>query len=80
MLSKKGRGGKRKGAGRPRSDPPTVSQSMRLTIEQIRLLRQWGRGDASAGLRWLIDQAKHLVRKPDVDSCLISDQTGGQHP
>jgi hypothetical protein len=35
-----------------------------LTDEQVKLLRMWGRGDVSAGLRWLIDQSKLLIRKP----------------
>ncbi len=58
-------GGKREGAGRKRHIPPLKNKCVRLTEEQESMLRKWGRGDVSAGLRWLIDQAKHLVRKPD---------------
>ncbi len=58
-------GGKRVGAGRKRLDPPVSEHRLNLTDEQVKLLRTWGRGDVSAGLRWLIDQAKHVVRKPD---------------
>ncbi len=57
-------GGKRAGAGRKRLDPPRVDVRLRLTEEQCKLLRAWGRGDMSAGLRWLIDQARTVVRKP----------------
>lgn len=55
------RGSKRAGPGRPRNDPPTKPRKFHLTDEQIKLLRLWGRGDASAGLRWLIDTAKHMI-------------------
>lgn len=56
-------GGKRAGAGRPRSNPPTTSCSIRLTDAQRRLLRMWGKGDMSAGLRWLIDEAAKRIRR-----------------
>lgn len=36
-----------------------------LTDDQARLLRRWGRGDASAGLRWLIDSAATRLVKTD---------------
>ena len=57
------RGGKRSGAGRRRNDPPTRKVSLSLTDEQVKLLRMWGRGDVSAGLRWLIDAAVPHVRR-----------------
>ena len=57
-------GGKRKGAGRPRNDPPTKSHNVCITDEQARLLRMWGRGDLSAGLRWLIEAAAPMVGRP----------------
>ena len=57
------RGGKRTGAGRKRADPPTRKRYVALTDEQARLLRMWGRGDLSLGLRWLIDAAVPLLRK-----------------
>ncbi len=59
------RGGKRVGAGRKPHVPPLKERYVRLTDEQCALLRKWGRGDLSAGLRWLIEQAKHLVGKPE---------------
>lgn len=57
------RGGRRPGAGRPRNNPPTRRYTVALTEAQIRLLRMWGRGDASAGLRWLIDAAAPMIVK-----------------
>lgn len=56
-------GGKRRGAGRPRNDPPTKKRMVCMTDEQARLLRMWGRGDVSAGLRWLIDNAAKIVKR-----------------
>lgn len=58
-------GGRRPGAGRKRNNPPTKRRNITLTDDQIKLLRMWGRGDASAGLRWLIDTAAPLIRKLD---------------
>lgn len=58
-------GGKRAGAGRKPHSPLLKERKIRLTDEQVALLRKWGRGDVAAGLRWLIEQAKHFVRKPD---------------
>lgn len=63
------RGGKREGAGRPRNNPPTRARCVYLTDEQVKLLRMWGRGDVSAGLRWLIDAAAPVVRKVDASRC-----------
>jgi hypothetical protein len=57
------RGGKRAKGGRPRNNPPTKLRGVYITDEQAKLLRMWGRGDASAGLRWLIDSAALLIRK-----------------
>lgn len=57
------RGGRRAGAGRKKNDPPTKARCIHLTDEQVKLLRMWGRGDVSAGARWLIDTAKLLVRR-----------------
>lgn len=56
-----GHGGRRVSAGRPKNDPPCHRCSLYLTDEQIKLLRMWGRGDMSAGLRWLVDTAKLLI-------------------
>lgn len=60
------RGGKREGAGRKRNNPPTHAHCVYLTVEQAKLVRMWGRGDLSAGLRWLISAAKPLVRRADL--------------
>ena len=49
------------GRGRPRNDPPTKQRCVLLTDAQVKLLRMWGRGDVSAGLRWLIDAAAPIV-------------------
>lgn len=59
------RGGKRPGAGRKPSNPPRRDVKLYITEEQVKLLRKWGRGDASAGLRWLIDTAALLVTRPE---------------
>ena len=56
------RGGKRAGSGRKKG-PATLTRSVDLTVEQYRLLKLWGAGNASAALRWLIDVAALLVRK-----------------
>jgi hypothetical protein len=56
-------GGKRKGAGRKPNNPPTKKHCVSITDEQARLLRAWGKGDLSAGLRWLVDVAKLIVGK-----------------
>lgn len=73
---KSNRGGRRAGAGRPRNDPPIRELHVRLTEEQIKLLRMWGRGDLCAGLRWLIDTVAPLIHK-QVDQPL-SAQTDAQ--
>ena len=54
----------RRGKGRPRHVPPLRKCHINLTDEQIRVLRMWGRGDVSAGLRWLIAAAAPLIGKP----------------
>ena len=71
---------RKKTGGRLKHVPPLKKRLVSMTEAQAKLLRMWGRGDLSAGLRWLVDQAQHVVRKPDAESCLISEQTGGQHP
>lgn len=57
-------GGEKK-AGRKRHDPPLRRHCVTMTDEQAQLLRTWGRGDLSAGLRWLIEAAALLVRRVD---------------
>lgn len=59
------RGGIKRRVGRPRNDPPTKKHNVTMTDEQANLLRMWGRGDLSAGLRWLIDAAELFVRRAD---------------
>jgi hypothetical protein len=52
--------------GRPRHDPPLRAVHVRLTEEQLKLLRAWGHGDVSAGMRWVVDTVSLLlVRKKD---------------
>lgn len=62
------RGGKREGAGRPPNDPPCHGVRLYITEEQVKLLRMWGRGDVSAGLRWLIDVVAPTIVKPEKNS------------
>ena len=57
------RGGLRPNAGRRAHVPPLKRRCVNITDDQAALLRKWGKGDVSLGLRWLIDQAKNLVRK-----------------
>lgn len=59
----KSHGGKRAGAGRKRHNPQLKELHIRLTDTQIKLVRMWGRGDISAGLRWLIDESSKLIRR-----------------
>lgn len=56
-------GGKRAGAGRKRIDPTLKVRHIRLTDAQVKLLCMWGKGDMSAGLRWLINSAAPIVYK-----------------
>lgn len=50
---------------RRRNDPPTKPRCIRLTDEQVKLLRMWGKGDVSAGLRWLINAAAPMIVRAD---------------
>ncbi len=65
MEAKSRKGGKRKGAGRKRNNPPTIPQTIYLTEEEIRLVLLWGKGSISSGLRWLIAEASKVIVKPD---------------
>jgi hypothetical protein len=56
-------GGRRSGAGRPRGPRPLPVRSVRMSPEHAKLLRLWGGGDLSAGLRWLIDAAAPLIQQ-----------------
>lgn len=54
MASDK-RGGRREGAGRPPTGTALHSLTVRLTPEQIDRLRELGNGNASRGVRTLLD-------------------------
>lgn len=56
-------GGKRPGAGRKPHVPPLRQRGLRITDAQAALLRMWGRGDMSAGLRWLITVVAPFIHK-----------------
>jgi hypothetical protein len=56
-----GRPGRSPGAGR-KKQAPIFSYSVDITHAQAELLRLWGNGDISAGLRWLVDAAEIFVR------------------
>lgn len=64
-MDESGRRKRRAGGGRKRNDPPTRAHHVTMTDAQATLLRKWGRGDLSAGLRWLVDAAELLVRRAD---------------
>lgn len=62
--------------GRKPNDPPTRARKVYITDEQVKLLRMWGRGDVSAGLRWLIEAAAPMVcRNVATSPRDSSDQT-----
>lgn len=62
------RGGKRKGAGRkPLYDTPLIEMTILVTDEHAKLLRRYGRGNLSAGIRWLIEASAPLIRKVGED-------------
>ncbi len=64
-----GRGGRIPGAGRKRHVPPLKEYHVGLTEEQARLVRMWGRGDLSAGLRWLVTAAAPMIcRRDEIES------------
>ncbi len=59
---------KKKGkAGRKKHVPPLKKRNLSLTDEEMKLLRMWGRGSVSAGLRWLIAEAAKVIVKPESD-------------
>ena len=49
--------------GRKKEVTPTKRRCVKLSDEHMRLLRMWGRGNASAGLRWIIEVSKLVVRR-----------------
>ena len=64
-----GKGGRTPGAGRKRHVPPLKEYHIGLTEEQAKLVRMWGRGDLSAGLRWVISTSALMIRhKDELDS------------
>ena len=66
-MSSKSRGGYREGSGRKRHVPLLKKRCFNLTDEQMAVLYKWGRGDASAGLRWLITTAIPLIHHISSD-------------
>ena len=56
------RGGRRAGAGRKKK-APLIDYSVHITAAHASLLKEWGGGDISAGLRWLIDASSIFVQK-----------------
>ena len=58
---KGGNGVKRPGAGAKRKRDPVVTYSVRISHKHAELLKTWGGGDLSAGLRWLVDASAQLV-------------------
>ncbi len=66
-------GKRKKRGGRQKHNPPLKKRLLSITEEQAKLLRMWGRGDMSAGLRWLISQAAEVVYKPREDEAPVSD-------
>lgn len=58
---------RKKTGGRKAHVPPLKKKRVNMTDEQAKLLMKWGRGDLSAGLRWLIEEAKRWVHKPGPD-------------
>lgn len=57
------RGGYRPGCGRKRRGDPIVPYTVRISGEQADMLKRWGGGDLSAGLRWLVEAAALFVRR-----------------
>lgn len=62
MGTQRKRGGPRPGSGR-KPLTGTATYSAKIYPRQAALLRQWGNGNMSAGLRWLIDAAEPFVNK-----------------
>ncbi len=60
------RGGGKWGGARPGSGPKPNGRALSayrvlLTPQQVAALREWGGGDLSSGVRWLVDAAAPLV-------------------
>lgn len=69
-----GRGGKRAGSGRKKRSDPIATYSINITIEQAKVLKDWGNGDMSAGMRWLIEASILFVR-PSNKARVVSSNT-----
>ncbi len=54
-------GGRRKGSGRKPLPEKMLIYSVRMSPAQAALLKLWGGGNMSAGLRWLVANAAPLV-------------------
>jgi hypothetical protein len=54
VSESKGRGGKRPGAGRPKSPAPLLRVSLRLSASHIARLKDLGEGNVSEGVRRLL--------------------------
>lgn len=64
-MSKKPKGkhgGPRANSGRKPVYGPVATYSVKISLAQAALLKKWGGGDLSAGLRWLIDTAAPMVQ------------------
>lgn len=57
------RGGRRAGAGRKPHPEPLLVYTVKMTTAHAALLKKWGGGNASAGIRWLIDAANVLIKE-----------------
>ena len=64
-MANRTKGADRRG-GRKKNNPPLRPIIVRLTEDQIKLVRTYGRGDFAAGLRWLIDSSAPLIVKVEV--------------
>lgn len=68
------RGGRRPGAGRKKKDSAREKYNVYITPRQAELLKMWGGGDISAGLRWLVDAAEPLIGHAIVPTLMpVSD-------
>ena len=58
MQTKSTHGGARKNAGRKPSATPSLLKvrSVRLSDDEVRLLKRWGGGDMTAGIRVMIEK------------------------
>jgi hypothetical protein len=67
-MNNRNHGGRRAGSGRKKERPETLTYTFRLTPAQTALLKLWGGGNASAGLRWLMNVVAPLVRKAEKET------------